>query len=116
MGEGATGGGEDPMEMGEGTIGGGGGDLQDHMIVFLQTRLIAAKAQLEDRDAEITSRDVQLFSRESELTLVRRERDDAVERVIQLQDRVWVLEGAQAQGPTEVVLSAMQRAGGEIDY
>lgn len=57
-----------------------------------------------------------MFAWESELTVVRREQDDVVDKVIQLHDRVWILDGAQAQGPTKAVLSGMQWARGEIDY
>lgn len=43
---------------------------------------------MEDSEAEIAARDVQLFAWESEVIVVRREWDDAVDRVIQLQKRV----------------------------
>lgn len=58
------------------------------MILRLQTQITIAKAQLEDREAYIAVKDVRLFAREAELTAVMRERDDAVDRVMELQDRV----------------------------
>lgn len=112
MGQGTVGGGEEPMEMGQGAIGGGEGDLRDVVILWLQTRLTVAEVQLEDKDAEIVARDVQLFAWEAELTVVVRERDDAVDRVRELQDRVRVVVGVQGQGPTWEVLRDQE----EIDY
>lgn len=50
IGEGATG--EALIDMGEGATG---GDLQDHMILILQT-------WLEDMEVEVAARDVQLFA------------------------------------------------------
>lgn len=77
------------------------------MIVCLQT-------QIEDLEAEVVARDVQLFAQESELVVVLRERDSAVERLAELQERVRVKVGAQ--GPTREVMREMRRAQTEIDY
>lgn len=57
------------------------------MIVCLQIRI-------EDLEAEVAARDVQLFARESELAVVLRESDSAVERLAELQERVRVGVGA----------------------
>lgn len=69
--EGGTG--EATMDTGEGATG----DLRDHMIAHLQTRV-------EDLEAEAAARDVQLFARESELAVVLQERDNAVERLAEM--------------------------------
>lgn len=71
IGEGDTG--EAAMDTGEGATG----DLQDHMIGYLQTRI-------ERLEEEVAAKDVQLFAPESELTVVLRERDTAVERLAEL--------------------------------
>lgn len=105
-GEGTTregGAGEAAMDTREGATG----DLRDHMIVHLQTRI-------KDLEVEVAARDVQLFSRESELAVVLRERDSAVERLAELQERVQV--GVGAQGPTREVMREMRQAQVEIDY
>lgn len=57
------------------------------MIAHLQTRV-------EDLEAEVAARDMQLFARKSELAMVLQERDSAVERLAELQERVWIGVGA----------------------
>lgn len=109
------GGGDVAMDAGQRVVGGGGqGDLQEVMIVWLQTRLTAIKdriqdleVELDDRDAEIATQDVQLFARGAELTAVLRERDDAMDRLSQTQDMIRVLEGVQGQGATAEVMREM---------
>lgn len=87
MGEGATGGREGATCAGEDPMGMGGGDVQEHMLVYMQTQLTVAEAHVEEMEVEVAARDVQWFARESELIVVLQERDDVVERLRELQDR-----------------------------
>ncbi|XP_059073712.1 uncharacterized protein LOC131874383 [Cryptomeria japonica] len=69
----------------KGVCTGGTGEIPVGASVI--TRLTSVEARVEDCEAEIAARDVQLFAWESELTIVLRDRYDAVERLRELQDR-----------------------------